>query len=199
MKVIIKSLYRLIHYLIKALEKFYLRYYLKIMSVSIGVNYSIKGIPYIRNEGKITIGANFRANSGKNNNPIGGDTILRVITKPGAQLNIGNNVGISNSTLFCTQKIVIEDSVLIGGGCRIWDTDFHSIDPIIRANKEDEGISKPIIIKKNAFIGGGSVILKGVTIGENSIIATGSVLTKIVPKNQLWGGNPAKFIRNLNN
>ena len=53
------------------------------------------------------------------------------------------------------------------------------------------------MIKDNAFIGAHSIILKGVTIGENSIIGAGSVVTKSVPDNQIWAGNPARFIRNI--
>jgi len=52
-------------------------------------------------------------------------------------------------------------------------------------------------IMKNVFIGAHSTILKGVNIGENSIIGSGSVVTKSVPSNEIWGGNPAKFIRNI--
>jgi acetyltransferase-like isoleucine patch superfamily enzyme len=55
----------------------------------------------------------------------------------------------------------------------------------------------PVKIKKYAFIGGGSIILKGVTVGENSIIVAGSVVTRDIPDNEIWGGNPAKFIRKV--
>jgi len=58
-------------------------------------------------------------------------------------------------------------------------------------------IKKPVIIEDNVFIGAHSLILKGVIIGENSIIGAGSVVTKSIPANQIWGGNPSKFIRNL--
>ena len=56
---------------------------------------------------------------------------------------------------------------------------------------------KPVAICDNAFIGAKSIILKGVTIGENSVIGAGSVVTKSVPANQIWAGNPAKFIREI--
>ena len=52
-------------------------------------------------------------------------------------------------------------------------------------------------IKNNVFIGAKYIILKGVTIGENSVVGAGSVVTKSIPANQIWAGNPAKFIRNL--
>lgn len=161
-------------------------------------SFKICGRLYIRNNGKLIIGDEFKANSGENCNPIGGDTILRLITGSNGVIKIGNKVGISNSTIYSLDRIEIEDGVLIGGGCRIWDTDFHSLDYKIRGTKEDIGKIKPILIKKNAFIGGGSVILRGVTVGENSIIAAGSIVTKSVPNNEIWGGNPAIKIKDIN-
>ena len=111
---------------------------------------------------------------------------------------IGNNVGISNSTIWSNKQIVIEDNVLIGGSCKLWDTDFHSIDFNLRNTKHDSGNVKPILVKKNVFIGASSIVLKGVTIGENSIIAANSLVSKNIPANEIWGGNPIKFIKNLN-
>lgn len=87
----------------------------------------------------------------------------------------------------------------MGGGTSIYTTDFHSLDPIIRASDEDQKYRRcaSVVIRDNVFIGAKCIILKGVTIGENSIIGAGSVVTKNVPANQIWAGNPAKYIRNL--
>lgn len=159
-------------------------------------NYLINGKIEIRNSGKIVIGNKFIANSGKMNNPIGGDTYLRFIIQDKGILEIGENVGISNSTIVCWENIKIDDYVFIGGSCKIWDTDFHSINAEERCLLGDrETKTAPIHIKKYAFIGGNTIILKGVTIGEKSIIAAGSVVTKNIPDNEIWGGNPAKFIK----
>jgi len=70
-------------------------------------------------------------------NLIGGDTILRFLVSKNTKLIIGSNVGISNTTIYFTNKIIIENSVLVGGGCKIWDTNFHSLNPLIRGTKED--------------------------------------------------------------
>ena len=168
-------------------------------NIIIGKDYRIKGRLFVNNKGTIKIGENFKANSGKNYNPIGGDTVLRLLCHENAKLIIGNNVGMSNSTFVCANKITIKNNVMIGGGCRFWDTDFHPIDYKIRGAKEDAKNAKtaPILIKKNAFVGGGSVILKGVTIGEKSVVAAGSVVSKSIPDGEIWGGNPAKFIKKL--
>lgn len=85
-----------------------------------------------------------------------------------------------------------------GGGVKLYDTDFHSISYEERIQKPDPGIkSKPILIKEGAFIGAHSIILKGVTVGRHSVIGAGSVVTKDIPDNEVWAGNPARFIRKL--
>jgi len=85
---------------------------------------------------------------------------------------------------------------LIGGNCKIWDSDFHSSDPAQRLKAANENFkTAPIIIGNNVFIGSSSIILKGVEIGENSVIGAGSVVTKKIPANEIWAGNPAQFIK----
>lgn len=198
-----RFLIRLILLPFKFLHRIRCRLYNKIMFFTNHVTcideHKINGKIYIYNRGEIKIGSGFRANSGKYANPIGGDTILRLICQKNAKITIGNNVGISNSTITCKNKIIIEDNVLIGGGCKIWDTDFHSLDADIRGTNEDgENARNAVItIKKQAFIGAGSVILKGVIIGKKSIVAAGSVVSKSIPSGEIWGGNPAKFIRKI--
>ena len=161
---------------------------------------NINGIIYVKNNGgTLKIGNNFTANSGINENPIGGDNLLRlVVYKKNAQLLIGENVGISNSTFVCWDKIEIGNNVVIGGGCKIWDTNFHSLDPITRTGVLDIDIkTNPIKICDNVFIGGGVIILKGVEIGKNSVIAAGSVVQKNIPANVIAGGNPCKIIKSI--
>ena len=170
----------------------------KINRVKIVENWNIEGIVFIINEGKIRIGRNLKANSAKHANPIGGDTVLRFIVRKGGELVIGDHVGISNSTIVCWKSIEIGDYVFIGGGCKIWDTDFHSTNPVDRIHKFNKNVKTANIrLSDYVFIGGGSTILKGVSIGKNSVVAAGSVVTKSIPENQVWGGNPAHFIRRL--
>lgn len=158
----------------------------------------INGLLYVSNKGgHISIGHDFSANAGKNANPIGGDTALRLIVfRPGAELTIGQGVGISNSTIVCWEKITIGNHVIIGGGCKIWDTNFHSLDPLTRVSGHDTDVrTSPVVIEDYAFIGGGVTILKGVRIGQNAIVAAGSVVYEDVPANAIAGGNPCKVIR----
>ena len=69
----------------------------------------------------------------------------------------------------------------------------------MQASKDDQRLRQcaPVVIGGNVFIGARCIILKGVTIGENSIIGAGSVVTKSIPANEIWAGNPAKFIRKI--
>jgi acetyltransferase-like isoleucine patch superfamily enzyme len=158
-------------------------------------NANFFGIIYLKNEGRIEIGKDFISRSGKYQNPIGGDTVLRLIVYKNAQLLIGDNVGISNSTILCTNSIKIGNNVLIGGSCKIWDSDFHPLDFNLRRITLDGAKKVPIVIGNDVFIGGSSIILKGVTIGDRAIIGAGSVITKDIPPDEIWAGNPARFIR----
>ena len=145
------------------------------------------------------IGNNFRMNNNQLNNPIGYFKRCTFVVHPNAEIRIGNNVGISQSAIVSHCSVVIGDNVDIGGGCVIYTSDFHSLDWRIRSTKEDQMNKKnaPVVIKDNVFIGAQSIILKGVIIGENSIVGAGSVVAKSIPANQIWAGNPARFIRNI--
>ncbi len=169
---------------------------LKRNKVQYGTALKIQGRIYIYGQ-KIQIGNHVRINSSFRANPIGGDgkTILRT---NGGQIIIGDNTGLSNSALISYQSIKIGKNVLIGGSCKIYDTDFHSLNIQNRIERPLEDIvSKPIAIEDGVFIGAHTIILKGVTIGENSIVGAGSVVTKSIPSGEIWAGNPAKFIKKV--
>lgn len=117
-----------------------------------------------------------------------------------ALLHIGDFSGLSSSSIYCAKKIYIGNHVNIGVGCLIMDTDSHSLNWEYRADRSVDGIHAkiaPIIIEDYVFIGARSIICKGVRIGARSIIAAGSVVVKDIPSDEIWGGNPAKFIRKL--
>lgn len=165
-------------------------------------HFRTSGTPYVNVAigGKFSIGNNFAMNNGIKGNPIGCYNKCTLIVDNNAELIIGENVGISQTAIICHHKITIGNDVKIGGGVCIYDTDFHSLDPNIRKSKDDikHKVKKPVAIGDNVFIGAQSLILKGVTIGENSIIGAGSVVAKSIPANQIWAGNPARFIKEIN-
>lgn len=158
----------------------------------------INGKIVIRGRGLIKFGYGVKVTSSLSANPVGLSIKSCFYVMPEAIIIIGNNVGISNCLLFAKKSIIIEENVMIGGGCQIFDTDFHSLSYEERVIKKDNNIqTDPVLIKKGAFIGASSIILKGVTVGERSIVAAGSVVTKSIPDDEIWGGNPAKFIKKL--
>lgn len=160
----------------------------------------INGRIVINGRGKIIIGNNVRINSSMLSNPIGGDTKTILSADEGAVIEIGDNTGISNSAIVCKNRIIIGNNVKIGGGVKIYDTDFHSIIYEERISIENDiPQNRSIEIKQGSFIGAFSIILKGVTIGEKSIIGAGSIVTKDIPDGEIWAGNPAKFIKQLDN
>ena len=143
---------------------------------------------------------------------IGNECLIngRLVTEvKSSKIDIKDNVFIGGNTIVdCKQEIVIEDDVLISYECIIFDHDSHSALSHERKNdlsdfknnnlKWDKIKSKKILIKRNAWVCARSIILKGVTIGEGSIVAAGSVVTENVPDYSLVAGNPAKFIKKVN-
>lgn len=174
---------------------------LKYHRVEYGKNVIIRGKLNIYGRGTIIIGDSVILNSDMKYNPIGGMSGIILQAEQSGIIQIGNNVGISNAALISQGPgIFVEDDVMIGGSCKIYDTDFHSLNYIERMQKNDPGVKMgKIVIKKGAFIGGHTIILKGVTVGQFSIVGAGSVVTKDIPDNEIWAGNPAKFIRKNRN
>ena len=101
---------------------------------------------------------------------------------------VGNNVTIKCG-VFLWDGITIEDNVQIGPNVTFTNDKYP--------RAKQPFVLQHTTIKKNASIGAAAVILGGVTIGENALIGAGSVVTKDIPANELWVGNPAKFIRKI--
>ena len=147
--------------------------------VVVGQEFTVNGCVYVNNRGSIEIGDGVTINSGMRLNPVGGQTQTRIIVYPGAKLRIGNNVGISNTTIVVQSSVEIDDGAIVGGSCNILDTDFHSLNPNVRGTVNDIGKTKPVYIGKKVFLGAHSIVLKGVSIEDYSIIGAGSVIRQI--------------------
>jgi acetyltransferase-like isoleucine patch superfamily enzyme len=112
----------------------------------------------------------------------------------GNEMRIGRNVFINqNCTFYDLGGIDIADEVMIGPNVSII-TSGHPLEP---SQRRSVTTGKPIVIERNVWIAAGATIIDGVTIGENSVVAAGSVVTKDVPANTLAGGNPAGVIRGV--
>lgn len=182
-------------------DKIIVRIYLQSIGVKIGQNSIFIGIPEVtcKEGSKISIGCEglfisrcFSTALGINH-PI----ILRTLTST-SEIIIGNNVGISGGAICAAKRITIGDECMLGADVLIADTDFHSIHPKFRKNNDySYDTASEICLKNNVFIGTRSIILKGVTIGENSVIGAGSVVTSSIPSNVIAAGNPCRVIRKI--
>jgi acetyltransferase-like isoleucine patch superfamily enzyme len=115
-------------------------------------------------------------------------------TTGGADIRVGRNVFVNqNCTFYDLGGLDIEDDVMIGPNVSLI-TSGHPVEP---AQRRKITIGKPIVIERNVWIAAGATIIGGVTVGENSVVAAGSVVTKDVPPNTLVGGNPAQNIRSI--
>lgn len=111
----------------------------------------------------------------------------------GKNIEVGENVFINACCHFQDQGgVTLGDGCLIGHNV-VFATLNHDMNPEKRAAMTPA----PIVLGKRVWVGSNSTILQGVTIGDNSIIAAGAVVTKDVPANTVVGGVPAKFIRNI--
>src|SRR5580692_9900561 len=115
-------------------------------------------------------------------------------TTGGENIRVGRNVFINqNCTMYDLGGIDIADDVMIGPNVSII-TSGHPIEP---SQRRAFVIAKPIVIERNVWIAAGAIIIGGVTVGENSVVAAGSVVTKDVLPNTFVGGNPARVIRSI--
>jgi acetyltransferase-like isoleucine patch superfamily enzyme len=112
----------------------------------------------------------------------------------GLGTRIGRNVFINqNCTFYDLGGLDIADDVMIGPNVSLI-TSGHPVEP---SRRRAFTIAKPIALERNVWIGAGATVIGGVTVGENSVVAAGSVVTRNVPANSLVGGNPARIIRSV--
>jgi acetyltransferase-like isoleucine patch superfamily enzyme len=165
--------------------------------IFIGKNNIIKGflIFKMKKFSKFSLGSNNRFISHTRYNFVGINRPCSIMVMESAELKIGNYNGFSGTAIFCANKIEIGNYCNFGGNTSIWDTDFHPLDYELRRNKLGGTATGTIIIGDDVFIGANTIVLKGVSIGNRSIIGAGSIVTKDIPSDEIWAGNPAKFIR----
>lgn len=163
------------------------------------ISFKGKCLFQVQKGASISIGKGFVCNSSELY-AIDTEKCSKILVREGSKLQIGDNSGMSNTIIQCWKNIEIGNNVKIGAGTIIMDSNFHSLDWRQRIDKNTDSVNvktAPVILKNNVFIGARSMILKGVTIGENSVVAAGSVVVKDIPDNCLAGGNPCVVIKYL--
>lgn len=184
--------------------------FMKATKVEYGKNLLLKGVPVIFNKSgaRLVIGDNVTVKSSFLSNLVGLYSRTIIVTRaPGAEIIIGNNVGISGATVYARKKIEIGENTCIGGNAKILDNDFHPIDVEarnrllndVKGGDSDLVPSKPIKIGKNCFIGCNSIILKGTILGNGCVVGAGAVVCGKFEDNCVIAGNPAKVIKMINN
>jgi len=161
--------------------------------VQVGTGAVYNGYPKFQRhpESRITIGCGCVFNSSHTSNLIGVNRPCIISTlKNGAKIKIGNKCGFSGTVIGAAQKICFGDYVRCGANTLITDTDWHSDD-------SRTGLDSPVRIGNNVWLGFNVTVLKGVTIGDNTLVAAGSMVTRDLPPNVVAGGIPAKVIKPL--
>ncbi|MBN2715975.1 MAG: acyltransferase [Deltaproteobacteria bacterium] len=160
-----------------------------------------KAIIYRSREASILWGKGISVNSDCYANLFGLFQPAIFVARDNGKIEIGNNVGISGTTIYARKGIQIGDNTIIGANCKIVDNDFHAVCPEHRIDRESQKNNiecREVRIGKNCFIGANSIILKGAIIADNSVVGAGSVVTKQFTEPRIMlAGNPARMIKRL--
>ena len=189
------------YFLLKIIKLIYLkRYFFRLLSklslAKIKGKYEDIHPVFIWGEGVVEFGKNISFGWLQSNFYFGSYSFLNPRDKS-SYIKFGDNVTLNNCSNIIAEKgnIIIGNNVLIGSCVSILNSDFHHINYKER-NKGNHAI-KDILINDNVWIGSNCIILKGVEIGKNSVIGSGSVVTRSIPENKVAAGNPAKIIKSI--
>jgi len=187
---------------VRFIDVLFLQIVLKLYGVKMGANCKIVGKPVIsrHKNSQITLGNRSVLVSKISQTALGVSrpVILRTMTE-NSRILIGEDTGLSGTTICSAISVEIGARCLIGADVLIADTDFHQVDVLTRRYLPHPA-PKPehrIVIGDDVFIGARSIILKGVSVGNGSVIGAGSVVTKNLPANVIVAGNPASILRTL--
>lgn len=160
-----------------------------------------KVLIYLHPESRMQLGSRIvlNAKAAKNTLEARGPIVLRTFRR-NAKILIGNDSGLTSCTIAAGSSVKIGERVLIGGGVVITDSDHHVVDmPTGRrfAGLPPKAADRPVIIGDDVFIGARSIILKGVEIGNGTVIGAGSVVSASIPAGVVAVGNPCRVVRAL--
>lgn len=184
--------------IISLVSTFYCRAVFRLKGVSMQKGSTFVGIPivYLAPGSTISIGKNIGIRTSPISNLIGLNRRSIIATHHAkAEIIIGDNCGFSGVVIGARQSIKIGNKVLVGANVLITDFDWHPVNPVTRHTGEPK--SKPVTIGNNVFLGYSAIVLKGVSIGDNSVIGANSVVTSNIPANVIAAGNPCKVISSL--
>lgn len=182
-----------------AISSAYCRLFYRLRGIRLGKGIVFIGIPLIYKYpgSSISIGNNSEIRTSKISNLIGINRRSTLSTHDSmSTIKIGNNCGMSGVVIGAKESITIGNHAVIGANVLITDFDWHALNATAR-KKGESSKSRPVVISDNVFIGTSAMILKGVHIGENSVIGANSVVTSNIPANVIAAGNPCKIVSEL--
>jgi len=148
-----------------------------------GQRVTLRGRPRVVNQGRLTVGDRVRLDSTV--------ATLELAVLPGGHLEIGDNVFINyGSSLVSSAHVRVGDGCLIGTHVMVMDCDFHRVE-----DKAWDTTGQPVILEDRVWLGNRSIVLKGVTVGHDAVVAAGSVVTRDVPPRTVVAGVPARVVR----
>jgi acetyltransferase-like isoleucine patch superfamily enzyme len=156
---------------------------IRLRGTVMGRRVTLRGRPAVTNGGRMTFGDRVRLVS----------TVARLelVTLPGGHLEIGDNVFINyGSSLVASSHVRIGNDCLIGTHVMVMDCDFHQVE-----DKSWDTTGEPIVIEDRVWLGNRSMILKGVRVGHDAVVAAGSVVTKDVEPRTVVAGVPAVLVK----
>jgi acetyltransferase-like isoleucine patch superfamily enzyme len=156
------------------------------------------GVPIIQKHrrSQMRFGPGLQLRSSVRANPLGPNHPVMLTTwRENACLQVGADFAMTGGAICAAERIVIGDRVTVGANSTIVDTDFHPLDVQSRRLDGAAGRSDPVVIEDDVFIGMNCLVLKGVSIGQGSVIGAGSVVTRDVPPGVIVAGNPAQLVR----
>ena len=172
----------------------------KVNRITYGKNLKLIGWPFLFRypKAQITIGDHCTINSNFFSNFIGLYQRTILVARDKGTIEIGNNVGISGTTIYARDGVKIGDHVLIGANTKIFDNDFHPLEIEARMNHDFSKLeTRKVKIGDHVFIGCNCIILKGTQLGNNCIVGAGSVVHGSFEDNCVIEGNPARVIKKI--
>lgn len=181
-------------YILRAVSKL-LILRLKIKGVALPSDCWIHRMPEIRltKGSKVILSDSVTLISNPRYNPLLEHPVTIITLTPQASIEIDHHAGISGSSLVCCNKISIGEYTIIGPGTLIYDSEGHDYSPEVGWSQRKVRTGRPIRIGAKCFIGARCMIMSGVTIGDNCVVAAGSVITQDIPAGHKACGNPATY------
>lgn len=179
------------------LDTAYARSYATLWGIELGEGCVFYGRPVFRRPpgSTLSIARNCVFRSAHWSNLAGVNRPCMVTTlRPGARLHIGRDCGFSGTVIAAADEVVIGDRVFCGANVTVTDTDWHGVHP---GTRHEDGEHAAVRISNDVWLGLNVVVLKGVTIGEATVVSAGSVVSKSLPPGVIAAGQPAAVIREL--